>query len=155
MAVEVGREAPEFTLKDPQGEDVSLSSFRGRNVVLVFYPAAFSDFCTAQFTQIGGQEGRFADSDAQVIGISVDSRHSQERFAEELGLTDTILLADFHPKGAVARAYGVWLEDYGIAGRATFVIDAEGVVRGVHLTDTPVEIPDAEGYFRDLAACAR
>lgn len=155
MALEVGRQAPDFTLKDPRGEDVSLSSFRGRNVVLVFYPAAFSDVCTTQFTRIADGEGRYAADDAQVIGISVDSLHSQERFAQELGLTDTILLADFHPKGAVARDYGVWIDDYGVAGRATFVIDSDGVVRSAHLTDTPLEIPDEEDYFRSLAACAR
>ena len=154
MAVDVGRPAPDFTLKAPDGEDVTLSSFRGRNVVLVFYPAAFSDVCTTQLTDISANEERYAGSDAQVIGISVDSRHSQERFAEELGLRETILLADFHPKGAVARTYGVWIDDYGIAGRATFVIDTEGVVRGAELTDTPLEIPDQEEYFRTLAACA-
>ena len=155
MAVEVGQEAPDFTLKRPDGEDVTLSSFRGRkNVVLVFFPAAFSDFCTTQFTQVGASERRYTESDAQVIGVSVDSRHSQERFAEELGLTDTLLLADFHPKGAVAREYGVWMEAAGIAGRATFVIDKQGIVRGVQRTRTTVEIPDLEEGFLTLSACA-
>jgi peroxiredoxin len=155
MAVELGREAPDFTLKEPGGEDVTLSAFRGRrNVVLVFYPAAFSSVCTAQLTQVRENEGRYADDDAQVIGISVDSRHSQGRFAEELGLTGTLLLADFHPKGAVARDYGVWIDDYGVAGRATFVIDKDGVVRGIQRTDTPLDIPDEEEYFRALSACA-
>jgi mycoredoxin-dependent peroxiredoxin len=155
MAAEVGQEAPDFTLKDPDGEDVTLSSFRGRrNVVLVFYPAAFSDVCTAQLSRIGDNEGRYAETGAQVIGISVDSRHSQGRFAEDLGLDDTLLLADFHPKGAVARRYGVWLDDYGVAGRATFVIDTAGIVRGVERTDTPMDIPDEQEYFRTLAGCA-
>lgn len=154
MAVEVGHEAPDFTLKDPDGEDVTLSALRGRNVVLVFYPAAFSDVCTAQLTAIGANEGRYGDLDAQVIGISVDSRHSQGRFAEELGLTDTLLLADFHPKGAVARRYGVWIDDYGVAGRATFIIDRAGLVRAVRRTETPLEIPDEREYLRTLAACA-
>jgi peroxiredoxin (alkyl hydroperoxide reductase subunit C) len=154
MPVDVGQEAPDFTLKNAENEDVSLSSFRGdKNVVLVFYPLAFSSVCTRQLTQVGEHEARYAESDAQVIGVSVDSRHAQRRFAEDLGLGDTILLADFEPKGAVSRSYGVYLEGPGFSGRATFVIDKAGVVRGVSLTDTPAELPDEEDYFRALAAC--
>ena len=154
MPIEVGQEAPDFTLKDAANEDVALSSFRGRkNVVLVFYPLAFSSVCTRQLTEIGGHEARYADEDAQVVGVSVDSRYVQGRFAQELGLRDTILLADFEPKGAVSRAYGVYLGGPGFSGRATFVIDKAGIVRGVALTDAPSEMPDEEGYFRALAAC--
>jgi peroxiredoxin len=153
MAVEVGDTAPDFTLPDPDGAEVSLSDFRGRNVVLVFYPGAFSPVCIRQLAGVGASEGRFAGSDAQVIGVSVDSRYSQGRFAADLGLRDTILLADFHPKGEVARRYGVWMEGPGFAGRGTFVIDRRGVVRGVHLADNPGLIPDEEDYFRSLAAC--
>ena len=154
MAIEIGQEAPDFTLKDPAGQDVTLSSFRGsRNVVLVFYPGAFSGVCTSQLTAIGRHEGRYAEEDAQVIGVSVDSRHSQGRFAQELGLTDTVLLADFHPKGAVSRSYGVYREDLGFSGRATFVIDKAGVVRGVTLTDNPGQTPDEEESLRALATC--
>jgi peroxiredoxin len=154
MAVEVGQEAPDFTLKNPDNEEVTLSSFRGRkNVVLVFYPAAFSGFCTTQLTQIGSEASRYAAGDAQVIGVSVDSRHSQGRFAQELGLTEAVLLADFEPKGATSRAYGVYLDKFGISGRATFVIDKAGIVQGVSLTDSPADIPDQDDYFAALAAC--
>ena len=83
MAIEVGQEAPDFTLKDTENRDVTLSSFRGdKNVVLVFYPFAFSSVCTRQLTEIGEHEGRYAEGDAQVIGVSVDSRYAQRRFAE-------------------------------------------------------------------------
>jgi peroxiredoxin (alkyl hydroperoxide reductase subunit C) len=154
MPVEVGQEAPDFTLRNADNEEVSLSSFRGsRNVVLVFYPGAFSSVCTKQLTQIGEHESRYAVDDAQVIGVSVDSRHVQGRFARELGLEDTILLADFEPKGEVSRRYGVYLDERGMSGRATFVIDKAGIVRGVALTDNPGQIPDEEEYFRALAAC--
>ncbi|HEX2503286.1 MAG TPA: redoxin domain-containing protein [Miltoncostaeaceae bacterium] len=154
MAIEVGQEAPDFTLKDTENRDVTLSSFRGdKNVVLVFYPFAFSSVCTRQLTEIGEHEGRYAEGDAQVIGVSVDSRYAQRRFAEELGLRDAILLADFEPKGAVSRSYGVFLEELGFSGRATFVIDKAGVVRGVSLTDTPAEMPDEAEYFQALATC--
>ncbi len=155
MAIEIGQEAPDFTLKDPAGEVVTLSSFRGsKNVVLVFYPLAFSGTCTRQLTDIGAHESRYAEDDAQVLGISVDSRYCQGRFARDLGLADTILLADFEPKGAVSRSYGVYRDDLGFSGRASFVIDKAGVVRGVALTENPGQTPDEEEYFQALSACA-
>ncbi len=154
MPVEVGREAPDFTLKNPANEDVTLSSFRGkRNVVLVFYPGAFSSVCTRQLTRINEHGDRYAEGDAQVIGVSVDSRHAQGAFARELGLTDTILLADFEPKGEVSRAYGMYNAERGVSTRGTFVIDKQGIVRGVSLPDAPGEMPDEEEYFRTLAVC--
>lgn len=155
MAIEPGQEAPDFTLKNPDNEDVTLSSFRGRkNVVLVFYPLAFSGTCTTQFTQIGESAGRYAEGDAQVVAVSVDSRWSAGRFAQELGLTDVLMLADFEPKGAVSRAYGVYRAENGFSGRATFVIDKAGIVRSASLTDVPSEVPDEEEYFAALATCA-
>jgi peroxiredoxin (alkyl hydroperoxide reductase subunit C) len=154
MAIELGQEAPDFTLKNGDNEEVTLSSFRGiKNVVLLFYPGAYSSVCTKQLAEVGEHEGRYAEGDAQVIGVSVDSRYVQRRFAEDLGLRDTILLADFEPKGAVSRAYGVYLDGPGTSGRATFVIDRAGVVRGVSLTDNPGQMPDEEEYFRALSAC--
>jgi mycoredoxin-dependent peroxiredoxin len=154
MPIEVGQEAPDFTLRNPANEDVALSSFRGRkNVVLVFYPLAFSSVCTRQLTQIGEHEARYAGEDAQVVGVSVGSSSVQGRFARELGLRDTILLADFEPKGAVSRAYGVYLDERGYSGRATFVIDRSGVVRSASVSDAPSEIPDEDDSFRALAVC--
>lgn len=154
MTVEVGQEAPDFTLKNPDDEDVTLSSFRGeKNVVLVFYTLAFSGVCTTQLTQVRDSGERYADSEAQVIDISVDSRYVQGRFAQELGLTDAVLLADFEPKGMVCRAYGVYREENGFSGRATFVIDKEGIVQGVSLTDNPGQMPDEEQYFAALSVC--
>ena len=155
MAIEVGEVAPDFTLRNTAGEEVTLSSFRGeKNVVLVFYPAAFSSFCATQLSEIGESEARYVEGGAQVIGVSVDGVASQERFARDLGLTDTILLSDFLPRGAVANAYGVFLPDWGTAARATFVIDRVGVVRARFLTETPLTIPDQDEYFASLAACA-
>ena len=150
MAIEVGQEAPDFTLKNAANEDVSLASFRGdKNVVLVFYPGAFSSVCTKQLTQVGEHERRYAQDDAQVIGISVDSRYVQGRFAEDLGLHDTMLLADFEPKGAVSRAYGVYDSDLGTSGRALFVIDGEGVIRWSYLSPAEVN-PGADGILAAL-----
>lgn len=154
MPVEVGQEAPDFTLRNAANDEVTLSSFRGdKNVVLVFYPGAFSGVCTKQFAEVGEHEARYAEDDARVIGVSVDSRYVQGRFAQDLGLKDTIMLADFEPKGAVSRSYGVYLDDFGYSGRATFVIDKAGVVRGVSLTEHPGQMPDEEEYFRALSVC--
>ena len=97
--------------------------------------------------------GRYAGVVAQVFGVSVVIRFGQGRLGQDLGLHDTILLADFEPKGAVSRRYGVYLDERGYSGRATFVIDRAGVVRSASLTDTPSEIPDEEEYFRALAVC--
>lgn len=154
MPVEVGQEAPDFTLKSPDNEDVTLSSFRGRkNVVLVFYPLAFSGFSTKQLTEVQDSSSRYEESDAQVLGVSVDSRYVQGKFAQQLGLTGPLLLADFEPKGATSRSYGVYLDGSGYSSRATFVIDKAGIVRGVSLTAAPSEIPDEEDYFAALAVC--
>lgn len=154
MPIAVGQEAPDFTLKSQHDEDVTLSAFRGKqNVVLAFFPAAFSGVCTGQFTRIGDSESRFAGENAQVIGVSVDNHDSLRAFAESLGLGDTLLLADFHPSGDVAKEYGVYLDGAGQAGRATFIIDKQGVVRSVELTDHPgIDIDEAD-YFSALATC--
>jgi peroxiredoxin (alkyl hydroperoxide reductase subunit C) len=155
MAVEIGSEAPDFTLKDERGEPVTLSSFRGvRNVVLVFYPLAFSGVCTTQLRAVGGNATRYADADAHVLGVSVDSHHALKAFGESLALTDTTLLADFEPKGEVARRYGVYLDNRGFSNRATFVIDRDGIVRAAEVMQSTRDIPDEEALFAALAACS-
>lgn len=156
MAVGVGDTAPDFTLPGRGGEDISLASFAGsKNVVLVFFPLAFSPVCTDQLTAIGGNAARYAGEDAQVIGISVDSHFAQSAFADALGVGDSVsLAADFEPKGAVAKAYGVYLDGPGISGRATFVIDKAGVVQGAYLTDVPTDMPDEDDYFSALGSCS-
>jgi len=154
MAIPVGAEAPDFTLASHTGEEVTLSSFRGeRNVVLAFFPAAFSGVCTGQIGRIVEREGQFADEDAQVLAVSVDQRESLAAFANGLGLGRTLLLSDFHPKGEVARAYDVYLDRFGKAGRATYVIDKSGVVRAVELTEHPGIDIDEDAYFSALATC--
>ena len=153
MAVEVGQEAPDFTLKNPDNEDVTLSSFRGaKNVVVLFFPLAFSGVCTRQFTQLSANEGRYAGAGAQVLGISVDSRFVQGAFARSLGLDATTLLADFKPKGGVARRYGVYLDERGHSARARLVIDKDGIVRHAEVV-VPPETPDENAALAALATC--
>lgn len=153
MTVDVGHEAPDFTLKNPDNEAVTLSSFRGvKNVVVMFYPLAFSRVCTRQFTTLGQNEQRYGGADAEVLGISVDSRFVQGAFARSLGLTSTTLLADFEPKGEVARRYGVYLDDRGHSTRASFVIDKAGIVRHAEIVTTP-DTPDEDAVLAALATC--
>jgi peroxiredoxin len=127
MAVQVGQPAPDFTLKDQDQRDVRLSDFRGQNVVLLFYPLDWSPVCTNEHACFVNELKRFEQLNARILGISVDSVWSHKAWAEKLGLRYP-LLADFHPKGAVARQFGFYLEDKGIAARAIVVVDREGRV---------------------------
>jgi peroxiredoxin (alkyl hydroperoxide reductase subunit C) len=128
-AIPVGGKAPDFTLKDQSGADVSLADFRGKkHVVLVFYPASFTSICAVQMPGYNQTEQRWEDQAAQVLGISVDSVAVHKAFAEYIGGVDFPLLADFFPHGAVAKAYGV-LRPNGTAERSTFVVDKTGIVR--------------------------
>ena len=150
MALDAGTPAPDFTLNDSDGNPVTLSELRGTPIYLSFFPAAFSGVCTPYFSKIAEDMRPFAG--ARVIGISVDNKASLAAFKRELGADHVTFLADFHPKGEVARLYDVWLDQAGIAGRATFVIDAEGVIRDVDQV-VPVETPDVDRLIASLSAC--
>ncbi len=128
MTVTAGNTAPDFTLKDQNGNDVTLSSFRGeKNVVLVFYPFTFTGVCEGELCSLRDDLSQFETGNAQVLAVSCDSRHSQRIWAEQQGYNFPVL-SDFWPHGAVAKSYGVFNEDLGCANRATFVIDKDGTV---------------------------
>ena len=128
MSVDVGQAAPDFTLKDQDGNDVTLSSFRGNgSVVLVFYPFTFTGVCQGELCSLRDDLSEFTQVQAQVLAISCDSRHAQKQWAEQQGFNFPVL-SDFWPHGAVAKAYGVFNEQLGCANRATFVIDPQGKV---------------------------
>jgi mycoredoxin-dependent peroxiredoxin len=128
-AIAVGTEAPDFELRDNNAQTHRLSSFRGeKNVVLVFYPFAFTGVCTGEMCAIRDDVGSLQNDDTQVFAISCDTVASLRVFAEKEGLTYP-LLSDFWPHGEVAKAYGVFNETLGAADRGTFVIDKSGVVR--------------------------
>ena len=128
MTITVGDEAPDFTLKDHAGNDVTLSSFRGKhNVVLVFYPFTFSGICTGELCELRDDPSAFAGADAQVIALSCNARHAQAQWVEQEGFAFPVL-SDFWPHGEVAKAYGVFNDELGCANRATFVIDKAGKV---------------------------
>ncbi|KQQ85532.1 peroxiredoxin [Pseudarthrobacter sp. SL88] len=138
-----GDPAPDFELSNQFGEPVRLSSFRGQNVVLVFYPFAFSGICTGELCEIRDNLASFEDSNAAVVAVSVDSKFSLRAYAGQEGYSFD-LLADFWPHGGVARAYGVFDEDSGMAKRGTFIIDAGGVIR--------YTVVNPRGQARDFSA---
>jgi len=129
VTLDVGAEAPDFTLRDQNREEVTLSSFRGKQAVLiVFYPFAFTGTCTGELCALRDDLSVFQNDKVQVLTISVDSPYAHKIFAEREGY-DFPLLADFWPHGAVAEAYGVFNEAGGMADRGTFLIDTDGVIR--------------------------
>jgi peroxiredoxin len=145
VTLAIGTTAPDFELANQFGEQVRLSSFtRVRPVVLVFYPLAFSGTCTGELSVLRDNLDIFNRVDAELIGISVDSKASLRAFSEAEGY-DFTLLADFWPHGAVARSYDVFLEAKGYANRATFVIDREGVVRA-SFTTSPARPRSIDDY---------
>jgi mycoredoxin-dependent peroxiredoxin len=151
MAVDVGSEAPDFTLRDENGEEFTLSSLRGRNAVLVFYPLAFSPTCTSELVDMSRAADRYDAAGAEVVGISVDSPYALKAFKEKEGI-QAKLLSDFHPKGAVAEIYDAYIPQAGMATRATFVIDKDGKVAHKVVTN-PGQARDQEEYIEALAAC--
>jgi len=128
MSVEVGERAPDFELKDQHGTPVKITDFRGRKVVLVFYPLSFSRVCHGELDAIRDDFIESVPEDVQVLTVSVDSVYVQRAWAEQECYAFP-MLSDFWPHGAAARAYGVFDEDKGLALRGTFIIDGEGVVR--------------------------
>ena len=125
MPVAIGQTAPDFTLKNQDQKDVRLGDFRGKNVVMVFYPLDWSPVCTNEHACLVGDMKKFESLNAQILGLSVDSVWSHKAWAEKLGIAYP-LLADFHPRGAVAEKFGVYLADKGITARAIAVIDKQG-----------------------------
>ena len=149
----VGEAAPDFELLNQYGEPVRLSDLRGRNVVLVFFPFAFSGICTGELCEIRDNLALFEDADAVVLGISVDSKFAQRAYAEKEGYAFD-LLADFWPHGAVAEQYGVFDAGSGMAKRGTFIIDASGIVRYV-VVNPRGQARDFAGYRAALAGLGR
>jgi peroxiredoxin len=145
-----GTPAPDFTLRNQDGERVSLSDFRGGRLVLAFYPADFSPVCTDQLSIYQEVLPEISEQGAELVGVTVDSTWAHKAFQEQLGI-DIQLLSDFHPKGEVSRAYGAYVEERGHPNRSLVLIDEQGIVRWVHESPTPLEIPGANLIFDALA----
>jgi peroxiredoxin len=147
--IEAGARAPDFTLPDQDGRPVSLADFHGRPVLLVFYPADFSPVCTDQLSVYQDALGEFERRGVQLLGISVDGVFCHKAFRGHLEVTIP-LLADFHPKGEVARAYGLWSDKHGVSGRALVLIDPDGTVEWAHRSPA-LEYPGTDLIFQKLA----
>jgi peroxiredoxin len=151
MPIVVGQPAPDFALKDQSQKEVKLADFLGkRNIVLIFYPLDFSPVCTNEHACFVNDLKQFESLDAQVLGLSVDSAWAHKAFAEKMGIKYP-LLADFHPRGAVAEKFGVYLADKGITGRAIAIIDKAGKIAWFKNYDIPV-VPDMAEVSKALAA---
>jgi peroxiredoxin (alkyl hydroperoxide reductase subunit C) len=127
MPLEIGDQAPDFTLKDQNNQERMLSEFRGdRNVLVVFYPLAFTGICTGELDQLRNDLVEFAE--VQVLAVSVDSVFTLKAWSDQRGYNFP-LLSDFWPHGKVAQDYGVFNDKTGFANRGTFLVDADGVIR--------------------------
>jgi len=147
--IEAGPAAPDFTLSDQDGNDVALSDLEGQTSVLVFYPLDFSPTCTDQLNVYQEVLGELGEQGARLYGISVDSAFAHKAFQDHLGITFP-LLADFEPKGEVAKAYGVYIDERGHSQRALVMIGPELVVKWSFQASTPLEIPGANLIFDAL-----
>ena len=146
--LKVGDAAPDFTLPSTAGSPVKLSSFRGsKNVVLAFYPAAFTGGCTKEMQAYQLGLNKFEDAETQVFGVSTDNTPSQRRFAEDLKVSFP-MLSDFSSR-EVSKLYGVLMPERGIANRATFVVDKEGRIQHIEEGSAAIDISGA------ATACSR
>jgi glutaredoxin-dependent peroxiredoxin len=153
MSIQPGQKAPDFSLYDTSRTKVALSDFKGQNVLLLFFPMAFSSTCTKELCSVRDNIAMYQKANAIVFGISVDSVYSLARYKEEQNLNFS-LLSDFNKE--VSRAYGsiyeIWNMDMkGVSKRSAFVIDREGVVRYVEILENPGLVPDFSAIENILA----
>ena len=150
MSLIIGDQAPDFELSNQFGETVKLSDFRGvKPVVIVFYPLSFSGICTGELCELRDNFAKFENDNVELLAISVDSKFVQKQFAEHEGYKFSVL-ADFWPHGAVAKQFGVFLEENGFANRATFVINKDGDLVAKFVT-APGQARSLNEYDKALA----
>jgi peroxiredoxin len=154
MTLKVGDKAPDFKLYNTEKKEVSLSDYKGKNLVLLFFPAAFSGVCTAEMCAMRDSMSEYAKLDAEVVGISVDMPFSLAKFKEFEKLPFT-LLSDFNKE--TIRAYGTYLENFamgmhGVSKRAAFVVNKEGKIKYAEILDVVTNQPDFQKVKEALAA---
>jgi peroxiredoxin len=147
--LEPGIQAPDFALPDPTGRLVRLSDYRGRPVVLIFYPLDWSPGCSQQLELYQLELAEFGARGAELLGISVDSVYSHGAWAALRGISFP-LLADFHPKGEVVRRYSVWREQDGYSDRALYVVDGDGVIRYSTVAPRLDFVPDLDELLQAI-----
>ncbi len=147
--IKVGEKAPDFTLKNHNGEDVKLSSFRGKKVLLSWHPRAYTGVCATQMQNLHKIKDELAARNTIGIGMSIDTHQSKHSWAKELGVLPLTMLSDFWPHGATAKAYGLFIEEDGHSGRANVLIDEQGVVIWAKQYDIP-EHPDFQEVLKAI-----
>jgi mycoredoxin-dependent peroxiredoxin len=153
VSLALGQPAPDFALRNQHGQTVSLAGFRGtKNVVVLFYPWAFSGVCSGELSEIRDNLADLQNDASELLAISCDAMYSLRAFADRDGL-EFSLLSDFWPHGEVARRYGIFNEEVGISGRSTFIVDREGTLRW-HVSNAIGEARDLSAYRKALAELA-
>lgn len=153
MKIEPGQKAPAFTLHDTEKKEVSLADQKGKNIVLLFFPLAFTSTCTKELCSVRDNISVYNNTNAAVFGISVDSPQTLARFKQEQGLNFP-LLSDFNKEaseayGSIYDTFGGWMK--GVSKRSAFVIDKQGVVRFSQVLENAGDLPDFEAIQRTLA----
>lgn len=144
MTLKTGDKAPSFTLRNSETNEVSLSDYAGKNVIILFFPLAFTGVCTTELCTMRDNMSMYQDLDAQIVAISVDSPFTLAKFKEEQTLNFP-LLSDFNKE--VSRAYGSLYEDFvldmkGVSKRAAFVVDSNGIIRYAEVLENAGELPN-------------
>lgn len=153
MSIQVGQQAPDFSLYNTEKNKVSLSDFKGKNVLLLFFPQAFSSFCTKELCSVRDDINRYNQANAVVLGISVDSVNSLNRFREDQNF-DFQLLSDFNKE--TSRAYDAIYENWvldmkGVSKRSAFIVDKEGKIAYAEVLESPADLPNFEAINQTLA----
>jgi glutaredoxin-dependent peroxiredoxin len=152
MKIDIGQPAPAFVLHDTEKKEISLKDQQGQNVVLLFFPLAFTGVCTKELCSIRDNIGIYNNSNAQVFGISVDSPQTLAKFKEEQGLNFS-LLSDFNKEastayGAIYDSFNGWMQ--GVSKRSAFVIDKEGVIQYAEVLESAGDLPNFEAIQNTL-----
>jgi peroxiredoxin len=147
--ISIGTQAPEFSLKDQDGQALSLSALRGKRVLLSFHPLAWTGVCQRQMETLEMNVEALDALNAQALGISVDPVPSKKAWADAIGVQKTRLLSDFWPHGAVSSSFGVFQEDAGVSERSAILIDESGIVRFVKVYPSG-DVPDIQELLRTL-----
>jgi peroxiredoxin len=149
IKLKTGKKAPVFTLKNQHGEEISLSSLKGKKVLLSFHPLAWTPVCEVQMKSLEIKKAEFDKLNTVALGISVDSTFCKKEWADFIDIENTHLLSDFWPHGEVAKLYGLFIEKAGISGRANILIDEKGVIQKIWIYEIP-QIPDIEEVILSL-----
>ncbi|HWP79324.1 MAG TPA: redoxin domain-containing protein [Candidatus Acidoferrum sp.] len=148
--IKVGKKAPDFTLEDANEMPVSLAELKGKKVLLSWHPIAWTGVCTDQMRSLERNYAKFEELGTVAFGMSVDPHACKKAWASVLAIEKLRLLCDFYPHGEVAKDYGIFIEEYGMSGRANIIIDEEGVVKWVKVYQLG-ELPDVNEVLEVLS----